>query len=190
MNIMIDIDDVLSDFNKKFLEVANKNFKTPLNIEIVHWNFHKSIPDFTKEMEESVFDIIRNTEDFYECLQPYSNDEEFDFLGKLMEKGEHRFYFITSRFETKGKPVEEQSRIWLKKHLKKDVKVFVSSNKGELCKELGIELAIDDSPHHIINLIDNGINTYIMDWAYNRHIDHKKRVYSLGDFLNVISKGR
>ncbi len=187
---MIDIDDVLSDFNKKFLEIANENFKTPLNIEIVHWNFHKSIPGFTKKMEGYVFDIIRNTEDFYESLQPYSKKEEFDLLSKLIENNEHSFYFITSRFETKGKSVEEQSQIWIKKYLKKDVNVFVSVNKGELCKELNIEIAIDDSPQHIIDLIDNGINTYIMDWAYNRHIDHSKRVSSLGNFLSIISNGR
>jgi hypothetical protein len=186
MRIMIDIDDVLSNFNRKYLEIANEQFGSPLNIEIKHWDFHKSIPGFTREMEKHVFGIIKNTYNFYETLPPYSSEEEFAFLKKLIDEDEHEFYFITSRFKTKGRPVKEQSETWIKKYLKRDIKVFVTRDKGKLCRELQVDFAIDDSPEHIQNLIDNDINIYIMDWAYNRFIKHDFRVNSLAEFLNII----
>ncbi|PNE22933.1 5'-nucleotidase [Mesotoga sp. Brook.08.YT.4.2.5.1] len=187
MKIMIDIDDILSNFNLAFLKIANEMFEeVPMDVEVKVWDFWKSVPNLTLDMEERVWERIRNTPNFYEFLPPYASPKELKRLGSLVAQGCHEFYFITSRFPTKGRSVQLQSQRWIQKKIGEPVSVIVSSRKGELCKVLGIDYAVDDAPHHVENLLDHGINTYIMDWPYNRHIDHRLRVKNLGEFLDSV----
>ncbi|MBO8167293.1 MAG: hypothetical protein DRP32_08640 [Thermotogae bacterium] len=186
MKIMIDMDDVLTNFNVAFLEVANEMYGTPVDTTITVWDFWKCVPGLTLEMEEKVWERIKSTKNFYESLPAYASPRDLKRLADLLDEGIHEFYFITSRFPTKGRSVQAQSQRWLEKHLGRSGAVIVSSNKGQLCQILGIEYAVDDAPHHIENLLNHGINTYIIDWPYNRHIEHRFRVKTLGDFLDSI----
>ena len=187
MKIMIDIDDILTNFNLAFLRIAHEMYdEVPIEVEVKIWDFWKSVPNLTLEMEERVWERIRNTPNFYKSLPSYASDEDLRRLGELIAEGQHEVYFITSRFPTKGRNVQTQSQRWIQEEIGQPVSVIVSSRKGELCEVLGIEFAVDDAPHHIENLLDHGINTYIMDWPYNRHIDHRLRVKSLGEFLDSV----
>ena len=53
VKVMIDVDDVLTNFNRAFLEISNLLFGTPLDVEITVWEFHKCVPglDYEKEMQ-------------------------------------------------------------------------------------------------------------------------------------------
>ncbi|MFO7881224.1 MAG: hypothetical protein R6U52_01645 [Kosmotogaceae bacterium] len=186
MRIMIDMDDVLTDFNKAFLQVAHEMYGTPLKVEIKEWDFWKNVPDLSLEKEEKVWEKLTNTENFYETLPLYATEEDLKRLAAILKEGKHDIYFITSRFPIKGRSVQAQTQRWLEKHLGVSGAVIVSSNKGELCRVLGVEAAVDDAPHHINNLIDHGINTYILDWPYNRDIEHRLRVKNIGEFFNNI----
>jgi len=187
MRVMIDMDDILTNFNLAFLEIAHDLFEeVPVNAEVKLWDFWKSVPNLTLEKEEKVWEVIRNTHNFYEILPAYASDEDLKRLARLLREGEHEIYFITSRFPTRGRSVQSQSQRWLLEKIGEPGSVIVSSRKGEICQALGIEYAVDDAPHHIENLLDHGIATYIMDWPYNRHIDHRLRVKNLGEFLDSI----
>jgi hypothetical protein len=184
---MIDIDDILSNFNLAFLKSRMKCLKKcQWMLRSRYGTFGKACPILSLDMEERVWERIRNTPNFYEFLPPYASPKELKRLGSLVAQGCHEFYFITSRFPTKGRSVQLQSQRWIQKKIGEPVSVIVSSRKGELCKVLGIDYAVDDAPHHVENLLDHGINTYIMDWPYNRHIDHRLRVKNLGEFLDSV----
>lgn len=187
MKIMIDMDDVLTNFNQAFLREANGMFGTPDDIKIENWDFWKSVPGLTLEMEEKIWEKITATENFYETLPLYASKDDLARLRQLLIEGIHEIYFVTSRFPVKGRSVQSQSQKWLQKYLDTNVSVIVNSTKGELCKLLGIDYAIDDAPHHINNLLTHGIATYIIDWPYNRYINHRFRVSSLGEFFDCIS---
>ena len=187
MKIMIDMDDVLTNFNKAFLDMAGEMFGTPRDIEIENWDFWKSVPGLSLEMEEKVWERITGTENFYETLPVYASRKDLDRLNHVLVDGRHEVYFVTSRFPVKGRSVQAQSQEWLRKYLDTNVSVIVNSSKGELCRLIGIDYAIDDAPHHVENLIGHGITTYIIDWPYNRHIDHRFRVSTLGEFFDCIS---
>lgn len=187
MKIMIDMDDVLTNFNKAFLILANEMFGTPVDIKIENWDFWKSVPGLSLEMEEKIWERITATENFYETLPLYASEKDLTRLREILIDGTHEIYFVTSRFPVKGRSVQYQSQKWLQKYLGTNVSVIVNSSKGELCRLLGIDFAIDDAPHHIDNLLNHGITTYIIDWPYNRFIDHRLRVSSLGEFFDCIS---
>ncbi|HOJ87802.1 MAG TPA: hypothetical protein PLP64_03835 [Pseudothermotoga sp.] len=185
---MIDVDDVLTNFNKAFLQLSHELFGTPTDIQIEVWDFYKCVPGLTYEMEQIVWEKIRQTDDFYLTLPAYASQEDLLLLRKVIQTGEHEIFFITSRFPTKGKSIEEQTTLWIENHVGVTPKVFVTSKKGQFCKELSIELALDDAPHHINDLTNHGIPTVIMDWSYNRHIKNLPRVRTLGEFIALISR--
>lgn len=185
--IMVDMDDILTNFNYAFMEVASEMFSSiSLDAEPKEWDFWRSVPNLTLEIEEKVWEKIRRTPNFYETLPAYASERDLRRLGKLVREGEHEIYFITSRFPTSGRSVQAQTQQWLIKYIGEPGAVIVSLRKGELCRVLGIDFAVDDAPHHIENLLLHGVNTYIMDWPYNRHIEHRFRVKNLGEFLDSI----
>ncbi|MGJ8455303.1 5' nucleotidase, NT5C type [Pseudothermotoga sp. U03pept] len=183
---MIDVDDVLTNFNRAFLKLCHETFGTPNDVQIREWDFYKSVPGLTFEMEQLVWEKIEQTVNFYETLPAYGSKEDFLSLRKAILEGKHEFYFITSRFPTKGKSVEEQTCSWIEQHVGVRPVVLVTPRKGRLCKELGIEIALDDAPHHIEDLASHGIRTVVMDWSYNRHIKDLPRVKSLGEFIELL----
>ncbi len=183
---MIDVDDVLTNFNKAFLQLSHELFKTPDDVQITVWDFHKCVPGLSYEMEQVVWEKIRETENFYETLPVYASQQDLSLLRKIIQTGKHEIIFITSRFPTKGRTVEEQTILWIEKHVGVTPKVFVTPKKGQLCKELGIELALDDAPHHLHDLISHGIEAVVMDWSYNRHLTDLPRVKTLGEFIKLI----
>ncbi len=182
---MIDVDDVLTNFNRAFLEVASNLFSTPIDVQITVWEFHKCVPGLDLEKEMRVWEAIENTEDFYEKLPPYASKEDIQLLKDVVGEGNVEVYLITARFPVKGKSVEEQTRNWIRKYVGLDLPVIVTTSKGKRCKELGISIALDDAPHHIRDLLEHGISTVVMDWPYNRHMDSLPRVRSLAEFLKT-----
>ncbi len=56
---------------------------------------------------------------------------------------------------------------------------FSIKNKGAKCKELGIDILIDDNPKHIQECIDNGIICYFPIYEYNKHFIGYKNVIPL-----------
>lgn len=183
---MVDVDDVLTDFNSAFLNLCHELFGTPKDVQITVWDFYKCVPGLTYEMEQVVWKKIKDTENFYESLNVYGSKEDLVLLRKVVERGDHDIFFITSRFPTKGKTVEEQTVSWIERHVGIRPKVFVTPKKGMLCRELGIEIALDDAPHHIEDLTNHGIRTVIMDWSYNRHIKNLPRVKTISEFIKLI----
>lgn len=183
---MIDVDDVLTNFNKAFLELSHRLFGTPLDIQITVWDFYRCVPGLSYEMEQIVWEKIKETEDFYETLPAYASQEDLLMLKDFIQKADHEVFFITSRFPTRGKTVEEQTVLWIERYVGIKPRVFVTSKKGMFCKELKINLALDDAPHHIEDLMNHGISTVVMDWSYNRHIANLPRVKTLGEFIKLI----
>jgi len=186
LRVMIDVDDVLTNFNKAFLRLCHEEFGTPDDLQISEWDFYKSIPGLTLEMEQLVWEKIKQTVNFYETLPAYGSKEDFLSLRKAILEGKHEFYFITSRFPTKGKSVEEQTSSWIEQHVGVRPVVLVAPRKGRLCKELRIEIALDDAPHHIEDLTSHSIRVVVMDWSYNRHIKDLPRVKSLSEFIELL----
>lgn len=183
---MIDVDDVLTDFNSAFLNLCHEFFGTPKDVQITVWDFYKCVPGLTYEMEQIVWKKIKQTENFYESLPVYASQEDLLLLKEFIEAGRHDIFFITSRFPTKGKTVEEQTTFWIEKYVGIRPRVFVTPKKGMLCRQLEIRLALDDAPHHIEDLTNHGIQTVVMDWSYNRHITNLPRVKTLKEFIKLI----
>jgi len=111
-------------------------------------------------------------------------------MVNALRKDGYKIYIITARKEKYfGKPVEFTKK-WLKKNKVKYDNLFVSViDKGQLCKDLGVDYFIDDAPKYYNQAIANGINTYVMNSYVNKEDNNPdlQRVNSFTEFYYHIT---
>lgn len=182
MNIGIDIDNTLTDIEKEMFEAANK-----YTIEIT--------PDF-KFKEIQKYDGFTDMAKFYSEIFGW-NDENIDYffrnlrlkvvdnakprknakevVKKLKQKG-HNIYIVTARTNIYDDTPYERAKRWLDNNEIIYNKLIINAqDKAKICKELKIDLFIDDQLNNCFNLANNGIHTI--------RLTNSKQVYN--DFVNI-----
>lgn len=190
--IGIDLDDVLLNFNDPFLNFHNENFGTTYRREdITNFNVEEiwGIPTETLRDRLSQFYDTHH----HESAPPIEGAVE---AIKELSKN-NKLYIITSSPQT----AEGKIRIWLKKHFgeafeeihftKKDIS-SERRNKGEMCRELGLELFIDDHPDNAEKISAIGIPVYLFDTPWNQGEVGPlvKRVRTWSEIVEDLNKGK
>ncbi len=202
MNIAFDIDGILANFHYSFSQVANKLFGCPIvedinNVKAYRWE-DWGYP-LTKEQHNKVWrEIDKNVEDFWFNMKPLVNDSAFRKLKDLENKG-HSVYFITSRRNTAGKNVLNQTNRWIKKHTSLEhFSVIPSEKKGKILDGIKSDYIIDDYPENLIEASIEALNcrSFLLVRPYNYYFlqfiadSHKFKnigiVYSVEEFLDII----
>jgi 5'(3')-deoxyribonucleotidase len=169
MKIGVDLDDVIFEFTKEVLIVVEKVHGRKFGFEDVSsYSFHDV---FDLSLEEIV-EIIKGIDMANLPLIEGARDS----VLKLSNTNE--IYFITSRV------FQEGTRESLERHfsgLKYDL--FFSSNphagttgknKGEICREIGVDFMIEDSQKHAKICADYGIKTFLIEKPWNlKSFDHE-----------------
>lgn len=195
MKIGIDIDGVLTDFEKWQLEVGSKFF-IKYNKNIVNPDGYDSDTVFnaTKEMD---------SEFWYTYLYDYAKNEPVrkfagEVIDKLRDKG-YEIYIITARYLTNrdddlGKKMRNIVIEWLKENsVNYDQIIFSPEDKFEICKENNIGIMIEDKVENINN-ISKILPVICFNAAYNQTCKGENifRAYSWYDIYyqitNVINK--
>lgn len=175
MKIGIDIDDTIAYTNEKLIDAAFKYDKECLSgkgfrdknaykfIEMFYWK---------KDNVQMFLNYIRGTNFFLElgCI-PGS----LEYINKLYDEG-FEIYFITNR-TNKYPKVLENTKKWLNQKGYKYNKLFMRCNdKGELCKDLGVDLFIDNTYEHIESALSYGVDAILFETVYNKDVDEVKRM--------------
>ena len=194
MKIGIDIDGVLTDFEKWQLEVGSKFF-VKYNKNIVNPDGYDSDTVFnvTKEMD---------SEFWHDYLYDYAKNEPArkfagEVIDKLKNKG-YKIYIITSRYLTDrnddlGKEMRNIVIEWLKENsINYDKIIFGPEDKFEICKENNISIMIEDKVENINN-ISKIIPVVCFNASYNKVCNGKNifRAYTWYDvyyqIINIIN---
>lgn len=194
MRIGIDIDGVLTDFEKWQLEFGSKFF-IKYNKNIVNPDGYDSDTVFnvTKEMD---------SEFWHDYLYDYAKNEPArkfagEVIDKLKDKG-YEIYIITARYLTDrndnlGKEMRNIVIGWLKENsINYDKIIFSPEDKFEICKENNISIMIEDKVENINN-ISKIIPVVCFNAAYNKECNGKNifRAYTWYDvyyqITNIIS---
>ena len=194
MRIGIDIDGVLTDFEKWQLEVGSKFF-VKYNKNIVNPDGYDSDTVFnvTKEMD---------SEFWHDYLYDYAKNEPArkfagEVIDKLKDKG-YEIYIITARYLTNrnddlGKEMRNIVIEWLKENgINYDQIIFSPEDKFEICKENNISIMIEDKVENINN-ISKIIPVVCFNAAYNKECNGKNifRAYTWYDvyyqIINIIN---
>ena len=191
MKIGIDIDGVLTDLESFFRDYITRyrflhNIKGEINInEYVASDAYS----MTDEQNADFFDnYFKDYEDKVKA-RPFSSE----IINKLKEDS-NEIYIITNRLKSdqeneEGQRVRNTIIKWLKDNniYYKDI-YFVKGDKTSYCKELNIDLMIEDNPFNI-EAISKEIPVICYDAQYNKRCIGKNiiRCYSWYDIYDKIS---
>lgn len=188
MRIGLDIDNVITDFDKKMLDEFLKEDKNKRNKGIINPkdNWIKDFFDWSVDEVNDFFN--KNMEDFALHLEPRKGTKYY--MDKLLDDG-HSLYLISHRvyphylhpFETTTKWLEDNKINYTKLILSKD------TNKTKECKENNIDVMFDDGRINYRQLQENNIDCYLMATNYNkRNSDDLKIVENWKELYEVINK--
>ena len=185
MRIGIDIDGVLTDFEKWQLEVGSKFFI----------KYNKNIVNPSGYDSEDVFDATKemDSEFWHDYLYDYAKNEPArkfagEVIDKLKNKG-YKIYIITARYLTDrnddlGKEMRNIVIEWLKENsINYDKIIFSPEDKFEICKENNINIMIEDKVENINN-ISEIIPVVCFNASYNK-VCNGKNIYRAYTWYDV-----
>ena len=189
MNIGIDIDNVISNFNDALLNEYLLHDKELRNSGIVSKNaeyIREGMFDWNEDEEISFYK--NNIERIAKKLEVIAGAKEY--IYKLHEDG-HFIYIITGRDNGEYTEPYNMTKEWLdNNNIYYDDLILTDAYdkhaKTEKCLEYNIDIMIDDSIRICSACIKNGITTILMDTLYNRY-SNIQRVKSWKEFYGYVS---
>jgi len=193
MKIAVDLDDVLCSFITEFLKWYNPQHNTNWQFDDVvdyHW------PNF---MHVTLEQAIKDVHEFF-LSEGFANlplmPGAHEFISQLT--GQHELYIVTSRQNV----AKNTTYNWLDRNFPGVFRKVMFANhysadgspartKGELCREIGCELIVDDDGRHVDSLLQSGIKVVLMDKPWNKNdqlLTGVIRAYNWEDATRAIEK--
>ncbi len=194
MNIGIDIDDTIADtyevmfaYAQKYtVEDLKKSAKIKELEDLTNHFYTRAMHSWTQEEEDKFF------EKYYEKIaketKPFTC--AIETLKELQKQG-HKLIFITARFEPDYFDVRKTTFDWLEKYKVPYDKVIINpKTKREAAIENNIDIFIDDSYSNCKDVLNAGIESWIMNTRCNRTIKDENitRVYSWPHIKQIIEE--
>lgn len=191
MNIGIDIDGVLTNFEREVLDYANKisvEENWPIKVNLNEYDETKAF-NWNDEQAEKFWNKYLMK---YFTETPARNFAP-EVIDKLKKEG-NKIYLITARNDY-GMPKEHLGEVqnitkeWLKKQNIKYDEIIFATEKLQPCIENKIDVMIEDSPDNIETL-SSQIKVIKFDCQYNKHIsgDNITTAYSWYHIYKIIKE--
>jgi 5'(3')-deoxyribonucleotidase len=190
MNIGIDMDDVLCNFQKKEVEIMHGMYgRPPLDTMPVDWegsNLQVSAEEYKAFWTEAA-----KTYNLWLALEPLPafNYTAMKLLQYLDTK--HDLFFVTNRFKTPGLSPSKQTKAWLR--IEADLNsptVVLAKEKGPMASVLELDAFIDDRPKNVLDVLAARpcCKVYLCDSSHNKAFNDPRipRVASFNAFAKLI----
>lgn len=183
LTIGVDVDGVLAGFVPAARKVCKELFNGRPDDSLVQTSWAFGSLGITPEEESIMYAKIDSTPNWWLGLPVLPNT---DLLPQLCEK--HRVVFITNRKDGAGWPIEEQTKVWLKRNFGiVNTNVIISDNKGPVAKGLKLNGFIDDRPKNVAEVYPECPGgTYLLSTSYNREFVGAPRIWSFDAFAELI----
>lgn len=191
MKIGIDIDGVLTDEQRYVLDYGSAYFAQ----NNIQYKIHDDIYDSKEifEVSEDAYDAFwkEHIFDYSENIniRPFASN----IIKRLVEEN-NEIYIITSRsyttYENENKlKMQRVVKEWLKRNKIKYNDIIFSREKDKICKELNIDVMIEDKPENV-DKISKDIPVICFNVEYNKKCEGKNiyRAYSWYDVYNKIKE--
>ena len=166
---MLDMDGVLTDTTSEIIPILNK---------ISGKDF--GLPNLTEYRFEDVYGIgeseVQASYDLLDWARLPEVDGAGDSARDLTKQG-YDFFIVTSR----PLALAEASQRWLISHgiPHKGIVFNRNETKGNICRNLECEVAVEDSSDQARLITDAGIPVVLLDYPYNKNIQD---VYRAGNW--------
>lgn len=184
MKIALDIDNVLAETFKSFLEFYKDRFKE-ISLEDIQDEYFWTLISVSKG------DFLYLFKDFYK--QNKIDVVENSPKGMEYLSTKHELVFITSR----SPELKEKTLVYLKNNFGITApKILFSQyhgedmmSKEEFCVLEKVDLLIEDSMFHSISCADKGILVFLLDRPWNKTASHE-RITRCKDWAEIIENVR
>lgn len=159
----MDIDSVLGDFGKHFLDYLDIPDKTPAK----EWNDPRFRDNFHR---------VRDDWRFWLTMPTLTPPSDIKFLYD---------YYFTARTVPSW-----VSKVWLDRNDYLDVPVHTVGHDGskvDIMKSLNVTLMLDDAIHNFEELNDNGITCFMFTRPHNESYKTEMRCDSMADFAGKVA---
>ena len=180
LRIGFDIDGVLANFvrsyQKLFIRLTGEDRFLPGDIEDPPcWDW-PTLRGYTEEQTALVWGAIKTDPAFWLNLEPTSDVGLLRLLIRQLER-KHDVYYVTSRV---GERAKRQSELWLFSQLRYPLSVgpevwptvLISSEKGECCHALKLDVYVDDNFDNVVDCLKKSVHTrtYLLEKRYNQNV--------------------
>lgn len=192
MNIGIDIDNVISNFNDVLLEEFLKHDKELRNTGIV---------DNSKYISRGMFDWSElETKEFYNsnieriAINLDLVNDAKKYIDKLKTNG-NRIIIITGRNNGEYSEPYQMTKDWLfKQGINYDKLILTNAykhhEKADICLEENIDIMVDDSVHVCEECLNKNIKSILFGTPYNKQEMRFKRMDNWNDIYNYINNNK
>lgn len=172
MKIGIDIDEIVVEYTKHYLELCEASLgKKFLFEEISQFNLWKILEISREEVNSIAKEFndkgLMEKQEFIEGAKEAINN-----LSK-----DNNLFFITSR----PPHIKERTVRFFNGHFSEvDLEIIFSEklngnekSKAQICKELGVGVLIEDRRKYALDCAENGIKVFLMDKPWNQNCGHE-----------------
>lgn len=190
--IGLDLDEVLLDFNNAFCAYHNRVYGTNICRNDLTVFEYADILNCSKE------EAVKRVVDFYatpEHLNAVPVLGAVEAIKKL--KDNNTLIIITSKPETLRGATSE----WIDKYFPNSFKNIVFTNhfsgngirrsKGDVCKEMGVDIFVDDNLENVENVLGVGISALLFNAPWNQcdnQYDAKHPIVRVNSWQEIIEK--
>jgi 5'(3')-deoxyribonucleotidase len=187
MKIGVDMDEVIADLLSAYINFLNTEYNLGLTRDRFNGYYTWDTWDRTLQEKFDLFDIFYQTEHF-KNVQPIAGAHEA--IHALKEH--HDLYIVTSR----PAHIVEDTLKWLDRYFPNVftevhfVDYVRNKKKADICKEIGVELMIEDCRDYALNCAAHNIRTYLIDYPWNAGDcgnDKIRRVRSWNEIVPLLS---
>jgi uncharacterized protein len=190
MKIALDIDDVVIDFNRGFFDFYNHKYGTHyVHENRVTYHYH-TIFDISQEDAQKEYDEYTFSK-FHQDTLPVGGVRE-----ALVQLRAHELFLISARPEKK----REVTIRWLESHLGESLKYIqgiyltgqhrkdkdLSKTKGEIAKDLGIDIFIEDAPSNATEIASHGIKVLLFDTPWNKNVSEHESITRVTSWDEIV----
>jgi len=175
MRIGLDLDDTICSTNKVIKKYEDKYCQEKEITNDLLWSNEKNKNEFLNKYLETIY------------MEAKLKNNSKKIINELKKNG-NQIFIITARSNKYiNKSMDEFIKDYLKKkNIKVDSIIINSKDKVNACKELNIDIILEDNLYNYEQLIKNSINAILYD-ELNNYQNISKRITNWKDFIKFIN---
>ena len=186
MIVGLDIDNVIADLDAVYLKYFLREDKNKRNSGIVNLNAKHITQGMFDWTDDEVTAFITDKMDEMGVKLPLRKGAKY-YIDKL-RRDYHKIYLLTHRKNQYWKNPVDIMEQWLKKHkINYDKLIFTkTTDKSDESHRYNVDIMFDDSVNNCKQLINAGIQTYLVKTRYNEPyrcdlvmVDNWKDIYQM-----------
>jgi uncharacterized HAD superfamily protein len=165
MKIAIDVDGTICQTFERWQELCGKE---GLHFEPSELKVHESgkLHSIGGIPYDDILDIIKTDDELALSYEPYSG---VALILALLQ--DHALFIVTARGDFEPGLVQSTYH-WLERHRIPHKEAHFTPRKLERCKELGVDLVIEDDATWAVSLAEAGTKVLLFDKPYNQEVSH------------------